>query len=128
MVSTQDPSWHLSILQGANNSSELDNQRIAEIATEANGQFAKEFSIAFKDAVINKIKNAYLQTGPKLSLLQSDVPCQNIKTGYLLKIGANVKNWKRRKFVAKNKSDNYAVVYYEDDQESNEKGRLSCCG
>ena len=114
--------------KGAHNSTELDNQRIAEIATEANGQFAKEFSFAFKDAVINKIKNAYTQSNTKLSLLQADVPCQNVKSGYLLKIGANVKSWKRRKFVAKNKSDNYSIVYYEDEQEAKEKGKFSCCG
>lgn len=106
----------------------MDNQRIAEIATEANGQFAKEFSIAFKDAVVNKIRNAYTQGNTKMSLLQADVPNQNIKTGYLLKLGANIKNWKRRKFVAKNKADNYTIVYYEDEEENHEKGRLSCCG
>lgn len=60
--------------------------------------------------------------------MQADTPSQTIKTGYLLKLGANVKNWKRRKFVAKNKSDNYAIIYYEDDHELKEKGRFNCCG
>lgn len=113
---------------GANKSTDLDSQRIAEIATEVNGQFAKDFSIAFKDAIVQKIKSAYLPSDKNFALTQSDTPCENIKMGYLLKMGGNVKNWKKRYFVVKNRADNYTVIYYEDSSMLKEKGRFSCCG
>lgn len=106
----------------------MDSQRIGEIATEANGQFSKDFSAAFKDAVVSKIKNAYLGGENKYELLQHDILSQDIKSGYLVKIGANVKNWKKRFFTAKNVSDNYTVVYYEDESKLKEKGSFCCCG
>lgn len=113
---------------GAGQSSDFDYQRITEIATEANGQFAKDFQVAFKDTVITKIKNAYLDGEGKAALLKADTPKQVIKSGYLMKIGGNVKNWKRRFFVANNKADNFLVIYYEDEHLIKEKGRFSCCG
>lgn len=60
--------------------------------------------------------------------MQYDNASQNIKAGFLLKIGANVKSWKNRYFVAKNKADNYAIIYYEDETMRKEKGRFCCCG
>eukprot|EP01038_Epipyxis_sp_PR26KG_P009412 gene9412-12676_t len=113
---------------GNASSNELDSTRIAEITTEANGTFSKEFSLAYKDAVVNKIKSAYLQGNLILSLMSSNLPTQRIKQGSLLKIGANVKNWKKRYFVVLNKADNYSIVYYEDETETSEKGRFTCCG
>ena len=52
----------------------------------------------------------------------------SIITGSLVKLGANVKNWKKRYFVAMNQSDNYVLIYFDDETMINEKGRISCCG
>jgi hypothetical protein len=99
------------------------------LATEINGQFSKDFSVAFKDAVITNIKKTYLDGDVgKNALMQYDNASQHIKTGFLLKIGANVKSWKNRYFVALNKADNYCIVYYEDATMRKEKGRFCCCG
>ena len=107
----------------------MDSRRIAEIATGVNGQFAKDFSIAFKDAVINNLKSAYLEgSTTRNALMQYDNPTQIIKVGFMVKIGGNVKTWKRRYFVAKNKSNNYSIVYYEDETMKKEKGKFCCCG
>lgn len=107
----------------------MDSKRISDLATEINGQFSKDFSIAFKDAIINHLKSTYLQGSiSKNALMQYENASQDIKGGFLLKIGGNVKSWKNRYFVAKNKLDNYAIVYYEDENMKKEKGRFCCCG
>lgn len=115
--------------QGNGFFAEADSRRIADLATEINAQFSKDFSIAFKDNIVNNIKGAYLEGNvSKNELMQYDNPSQDIKRGYLLKIGGNVKSWKNRYFVAKNKSENYAIIYYEDETMRKEKGRFCCCG
>jgi len=60
--------------------------------------------------------------------MQYDNPSQDLKSGFVLKIGGNVKSWKRRFFVAKNKADNYRIVYYEDETMRKVKGYICCCG
>lgn len=117
------------LFQGNGFFAEADSRRIADLAKEVTGQFSKDFSVAFKDAIICNLKSSYLEGNvSKNSLMQYDNPTQAIKGGYLLKIGGNVKSWKNRYFVAKNKSDNYAIVYYEDETMRREKGRFCCCG
>ncbi len=39
-----------------------------------------------------------------------------------------VKSWKRRLFTALNAADNYVLVYYTDESETDEKGRIECFG
>lgn len=60
--------------------------------------------------------------------MQYDNPSQDLKAGFVLKIGGNVKSWRRRYFVAKNKADNYRIVYYEDETMKKVKGYICCCG
>lgn len=75
------------------------------------------------------MKGSYFSTDThKNALMQYDNPSQNLKMGYVLKIGGNVKSWRKRYFVAKNKSDNYAIIYYEDETMRKVKGRFCCCG
>eukprot|EP01032_Pedospumella_encystans_P013877 gene13877-15958_t len=108
---------------------EADSKRIADLATEINSQFSRDFSTAFKDAVIRNLKGNYLETNTnKNALMQYDNPSQDLKSGFVLKIGGNVKSWKRRFFVAKNKADNYRIVYYEDETMRKVKGYICCCG
>ena len=79
----------------------------------------------------NKIKKAYTQQGvPNLALLQADVPSKHIKAGFLIKMGANVRSWKRRYFIGYNQADNFAISYAEDSGhgERTEKGRFFCWG
>ena len=107
----------------------MDAKRITDLTSEINNQFSKDFSVAFKDTVISNLKTAYIEgNGVKSALMQYDNPSQEIKVGFLVKMGGNVKSWKRRFFVAKNKSDNYAIIYYEDETATREKGRFCCCG
>lgn len=77
-----------------------------------------------------QIKSAYTEgTMPNQNkLLTAEIPRLHIKQGVMMKIGGNVKSWKRRFFVAKNKADNFAISYYDDEQLTNEKGRICCCG
>ena len=88
----------------------------------------KIFSATFKNCVINNVKNTYLQEKKEQKLISADTPWQIIKTGTMYKMGANVKSWKKRHFVAKNKADNYVIVYFEDEELTKEKGRICCCG
>lgn len=107
----------------------MDSKRIADLATDINNQFSRDFSVAFKDAIINNLKSTYLQGSiNKNSLMQYENASQDLKHGFLLKIGGNVKSWKNRYFVAKNKADNYTIIYYEDESMKREKGRFCCCG
>ena len=63
------------------------------------------------------------------NFIEASPATQNVKVGYLTKIGANVKNWKRRYFVAKNQSENFVVHYYESPNDLlKEKGSFNCCG
>mmetsp|Transcript_19565 Transcript_19565/g.27947 ORF Transcript_19565/g.27947 Transcript_19565/m.27947 type:complete len:649 (-) Transcript_19565:435-2381(-) len=127
---------------GGSNSVDLDCQRVTEIALELNGQFSKEFNVAYKKTIVQKARKDLFSGSSKdniglglkrshfedLSLDLAPIPTQNIKVGYLTKIGANVKSWKRRYFVAKNQSENFVIHYYENDSDMKEKGKFNCCG
>jgi hypothetical protein len=92
----------------------LDPSRVTEIATEACGAFSTEFSLAFKDCLIENVKFSN-QTIPKNQLREAPLPTQIIKRGELYKQGNNVKNWKKRYFTAMNMAENYVIIYSEDD-------------
>jgi len=109
--------------------SELDSQRIVEIAMEANQQFSKDFLLCFQETIARTIKATYLNSKQsRYQLQQFDSPVRDIKVGYLEKLGGNVKSWHRRYFVATNKSNNYRIVYYDDAEHMREKGTINCCG
>lgn len=93
--------------------------------------FSKEFSTAYKDNIVQKIKHDHtgdVYIDPAYSLTAAPTADQFIKTGYLIKLGGQVHNWKRRYFLAMNKADNYAIVYSENESTSTVKGRFYCCG
>lgn len=116
----------------------MDKLRIQEIATEVNGQFAKEFQIWYKEAIIQQVKASSKEVEDyrfarkpdylKRRLLTAPTSTKPIKTGYIYKLGYNVRNWKYRYFVASNQQDNYIIKYYEDESMQKEKGRINCFG
>lgn len=93
-----------------------------------NGQFAKDYSIWFKEFIHREVDQESRGEPAGYQLLQTPVPHRPVKTGHLRKLGSNVKNWKKRLFVAYNKADNYEIKYYEDDAMTKEKGMINCCG
>ena len=110
--------------------SDLDAQRIAEIAMEVNQQFSKDFMLCFQDTIAKTIKTTYInntQQG-KYRLQQFDSPTRDVKEGYLEKLGGNVKSWHRRYFIATNKASNFVIIYFDDAEHMREKGRVKCCG
>jgi hypothetical protein len=93
--------------------------------------FSKEFSNAYKDGIVEKIKQDHtgeVNIKPSYKLNTAPTADQFIKTGYLIKLGGQVHNWKRRYFIAMNKADNYAIVYSENESTSTVKGKFYCCG
>lgn len=101
------------------------------MTNEACATFSKEFVLAFKDAIMQKIKKDHSENEldkHENRLLPAPPGDQFIKTGYLIKLGGQVHNWKRRYFIAMNKADNYAFVYSENEQTSTVKGKFYCCG
>lgn len=116
-------------------SNDIDQKRIAEISAEINQQFSKDFLISFQNNIIENIKGNYINTSLDnyksynttksitYDLVQYTDQICDLKVGYLQKMGGNVKNWKRRYFVAANQSNNYDIIYYEDNTRANEKGR-----
>ncbi len=109
-----------------------------EIATEVNGQFAKEFQVWYKDAIKHQIRSAskeidhYQFFRPpdymRRQLLAAPTSTKPIKAGYIYKVGYNVRNWKYRYFVAFNQQDNFVIKYYEDESMQKEKGKINCFG
>lgn len=109
--------------------SDLDSQRIVEIAMEANQQFSKDFLLCFQDSIARNIKSTYLNSQQsRFRLQQFDTPVRDIKVGYLEKLGGQMKSWHRRYFVVSNKASNYQIVYYDDAEHRREKGNINCCG
>lgn len=60
------------------------------------------------------------------------IPSEWLKEGWLVKLGAVKKNWKKRWFVAKNASDNFRIEYYEKEElktdSKKKKGEIQPCG
>jgi hypothetical protein len=106
----------------------VDKNRITEITRQVNGQFFKDFGVWYKETVKEKIKSETTWKESKFQLLKAPSPHRPLKKGYLFKLGNNVKNWKRRFFVAYNKNDNYILKYYEDASMTKLKGTIDCCG
>lgn len=96
------------------------NERIQEFVT----TFGVEFSKAYTQCVIDKVK-ADIEGDEslldKLKLQDPPTPTQVLKTGMLVKRGESVKNWKSRFFVARNADKNYDIEYYDG---TDEKGKL----
>jgi hypothetical protein len=107
----------------------LDKARIRELTNAVNQQFSKDLQIWFKESINEHEKKQLVPSSDtQYDLLQAPEPRRPIREGYLHKIGGNVKNWKRRYFVAYNRADNYIVAYFEDSKCLKEKGFFNCCG
>jgi hypothetical protein len=97
--------------------------KVTEIAHETTGSFMREFPYALHDVIIQDMITEKITPAMKPAPMASVV----IKKGYLLKQGAQVKNWKNRTFIAMNEEDNFEIIYGEEDQGVfNEKGRINC--
>jgi hypothetical protein len=103
--------------------------RMNEIIQEVLGTFTKEFPIQFNIALVEHIKEeAQGEDDDGLQLLEAEDASYILKSGYMMKRGDVVKNWKRRWFVAKNKVDNFVIEYYETEDSPKPKGVVQPCG
>ncbi|KAL9988023.1 hypothetical protein ACROYT_G002420 [Oculina patagonica] len=111
-------------------------QQIEDIAEE----FLKEFTIAYntaygveytKQTLKEMDAESFAEEKPSFQLLQRDWDSfkSPLKTGYLTKRGAVVKNWKRRFFVV---NPDYSVDYFENEEAFEKgfkpKGSIFPCG
>jgi hypothetical protein len=107
---------------------EAKQTRMKEIIQEVVGVFAKNFPLAYKDALIRKIKReAQPQDEDNKYLISPPVPDFELKKGMMFKRGDTVKSWKNRYFVALNQADNFRVDYFESEG-GKLKGSIQCCG
>lgn len=88
----------------------------------------KDFKLWYREIINEKIKSQNIWKESRFHLLQAPVPHRPLRKGYLYKLGYNVKSWKRRYFVAYNKTDNFILKYYDDNTLSRCRGSIDCCG
>lgn len=99
--------------------------QVSEISHEATGSFAREFPFALHHAIIQEMQAEKIESKMPLA----PVAATPIKKGILYKLGAHVKNWKRRTFIALNVEDNFEIAYGEEEHGAlSEKGRINCFG
>lgn len=112
-----------------NSSSRVDIERLNEITTEACDLFLDRFPIYFEDELFQNFDEIYREKRKGL-LLKSHPKLEfPLKQGILFKRGAQVKNWKRRKFVALNEANNFDIAYYKLYKgKTLKRGVISCCG
>lgn len=133
------------VLSNMGNSSSASNDelncRVKELTMEILGQFQKEFSLSFRDLIVNECNNAasdgsnavvFNPSARKWHCFRSTQnPTENLRAGHLYKLGHNFKTWKHRYFVVKNIADNYSIVYYSTSagiENAAERGQIDCCG
>lgn len=116
---------------GASFSNPIDDEkqaRVKEIIQEVVGVFSKAFPIAYKDALIQQIKDdAQPSDEPNYFLSKPPIPDFPLKTGSMVKCGDTHKSWKQRHFIAYNQADNYRIDYLENEG-GKLKGSISLCG
>ena len=102
---------------GSQFSNPIDDEkqsRMKEIIQEVVGVFSKAFPLAYKDALIRRVKReAQPQSESNMYLEEPPIPSDVLHTGTLTKRGDSHKSWKIRHFVAMNAADNYRVDYFE---------------
>jgi hypothetical protein len=96
-----------------NESSNVYDNQIKELMMEQAGQFAKEYSTAFRDKIVQECMSIDNDEIPVRALMQADVPVASLKSGWLTKMGSHIRSWKERRFE---------VCYYWFDLIS-----LRCC-
>jgi hypothetical protein len=69
---------------------------------------------------------------PRLRLSRPPVATGQLESGWMYKLGAVRKTWKRRFFVVSQLNDNFVVHYYDNEESSNDKrksrGSILLCG
>ena len=69
---------------------------------------------------------------PRLRLSRPPVATGQLESGWMYKLGAVRKTWKRRFFVVSQLNDNFVVHYYDNEENSNDKrksrGSILLCG
>ena len=111
---------------GAGMSNPLDEEALESIKTRTNDiiqEFSKQFPLCYKDALIAKIKAEKAEGKDAMELDKADDPDWDLKEGAMMKRGAVNTAWKKRKFVVKNKSENYRVYYYSDTSSKKDIGK-----
>lgn len=90
--------------------------RMKEIVQEVVGVFSKAFPMAYKDALIQQLKDeAQPSADPAYLLSQPPLASYELKAGMMTKRGDSHKSWKARHFIAFNEADNFKVEYYEKE-------------
>lgn len=105
--------FNLEYFQG-NSESALDIDRMNEITDEACELFLSKFPVCFEDELYKKFEEIRRESHSAPITKLTDHPKLQfpLKNDILFKRGGNIKNWKRRHFVALNEADNYNIVYY----------------
>ncbi len=99
------------------------------MATEVCGVFTKEFTLSFKDRILEEVKAAYCcRKSTDRCLQAAPTPFQAIKRGELFKMGDINKSWKKRHFTVLNKANNYFIEYAYDEGGSSKQGQIICLG
>lgn len=110
---------------------ELDEEGIEELLREICVSFANSFQASFKDVLLQqRLAESCVKKcdDSNDSLLEAPERSYIIKVGYIWKRGAKMKSWKRRYFRAMNESDNYNVVYADDECAAKPIGTINLCG
>lgn len=101
----------------------IDEQKLKDIATKTVAEFGEKYAKTYPVALLKKVvEDAKAEDGgPAYQLLSRPEAEKNkdpIKTGWGTKLGAVVKNWKKRFFVVRY---DYKIEYY-DKEETYKKG------
>jgi len=105
-----------------------DNQRVQQLIQEVIVRFSTEFTKAYTQGLIKKVKKEIEGEDERAYQLEKAPPqTEPLKLGTLTKQGGFFKNWKVRHFIAYNEKDNYRIDYLEKEG-GKVKGSISCCG
>jgi hypothetical protein len=111
--------------------SEEDQNRIKQVLSDLEKDFLETYPVQFGVAICQKVKDESSQDGSspdpleELQLQKAPLPNEPLKKGYATKRGANVRNWKKRFFVANNASENFRIDYF-DNEGGKIKGSINC--
>lgn len=106
---------------------------INRIAKEVLDVFVPIYIKSYSLLLIEKLKAEADGAAPsRLQLRTPPIPDEPIHEGWMTKLGAVKKNWKRRYFVATNEKDNFRIYYFAKEEEKadpgKKKGEIQPCG
>jgi len=88
--------------------------------------FTAKYTMSYKDMLIAKCQKESEETS--YQLVDAPQATEILCKGWMMKLGAVRKNWKKRWFVAMNEDQNYKICYYTTDAMKKCKGEISLCG